>query len=238
MYDQAEFFDEIDSQRDDRALERIVQDRGHDTVVVIALYPSEDTDLLDDYGTWKHRLDDWRVDRQERILYGETIRREYRYITRSADRALERAMKRAAKDGFQLDENSDHTAEYFIERDGNYTTVEFDGYQIVARDLYVNHRFDADRDFRYFESTYTDSWDQEPPDADDIQAILADHHRLEEYCSDQWVPAYATITVYVRGVEVDIPESSVGDYESDNPDWLADALANLNLPALWAAEGV
>lgn len=236
QYDHAEFLDRLEAERDNRALERVIQDRGENTIVVVTLYPDEDDFLLENYGQWKNRPGEYRVDRKERLLLGESISQEYKYITRSEKRALALALKRAAKDGFELDEDSDHVAEYFIERDGNYTTVEFDGYQILARDVYVYHRFDSHNELRYCEANYVNSWPKgTQPSADDIACVLADHHRLEQYCNDEWCPAYATITVYVRGEEVEIPESAVGSFESDDPDWLENALANLDLDKARAA---
>lgn len=219
-YNHAEFIDSLENRRDPRAFERAVRDLGHSTVALISMYPDESGDLSH-YGTWSARLNrDYTVDRKDAVLYAEYKTIEYRYITRSEKRALALAAKRAYRDGFQLDEDSDHAAEVDVDRQGNSTTVTYSGWTIAARDLWVNSRFDSRRDLRYFE-----------PESDEVQYMIQDHHRMEQLCNDDWTPVYLEATVYYRGFE--IAEESVSGYESDTAldKLIPDLLSGIDIPA-------
>jgi hypothetical protein len=230
-YDHQQFIDELKARRNDRAYERIVRDLGNNTAIVACQYPDEDPDTTEFYGTWEHDIADWHVDRKDQVLYGEYTEKEYRYITRSADRAEQRALKRAKRDGFQLDTSSDHCAEWYIERDGNYTVVTFTGFLIASDDVWVYSRFDSHRDYRYFdahvENKYTDA-----SEAERIEYILQDHHRMEELCNQDWSPVYAIVTAYYKGEEIGDTSQSGFESDDDSGAWIEETLSDLDIEQL------
>jgi hypothetical protein len=194
-YKHEDFIDKLEGQGMPSPIyEREVRDLGSNTVAEIEFMYDQDADFSH-YGEFVGKFEDWTVDRREGILYGAFQEKEYRYKTRSEKLAQERAANRARKDGFQLDESSEHAAEVYTDQDGEYFTVTYTGYKIVRDDLYTYYERNS---YRYFKpgSNYCP-----PKDEEEIGYILEDHKRMEYNVRGDWSPVGIVINLYYKGME-------------------------------------
>lgn len=181
--------------------------------IKVILKTHTDYDYEPDFmGTFGREVREWCIDRKLQVLLGEAVD-EPEWPERSTE------LRRVVDNDERILTSEEYDEIVKVEDEYHKSWNEWDRYhglKVLSTDVYVYHRYDSGREYRYFYpiiENYQPSESYTPTLEEQIKWCLQDHKRMEELMDGSWCYLGYEVEVWVEGIEV--ASESLWGIESD-----------------------